>query len=163
MKKLMLLAAMLALATVVGVVPALAHQNDLFDDRFRDRFGEDFLNDPFFDRFFADDAADSAGVNLSTEQEAESGDVQLGFSVENTGDYANQCTPVVQFGNTGNFNNAPVFQQYNSTADDFEPGGIEFSVEPELDVECSSTIQQSAAASSSSDFWPTKRHDRWWW
>jgi hypothetical protein len=150
MKKLMLLAAMLALATVVGVVPALAQQNDLFDDRFRDRFGEDFLNDPFFDRFFADDdaTADSAGVNLSTEQEAESGDVQLGFSVENSGNYANQCTPAVQFGNTGNFNNAPVFQQYASEADDFEPGGIEFSVAPEMAVDCSSTIQQSSAASS---------------
>jgi hypothetical protein len=153
MKKLMLLAAMLALATVVAVVPALAQQNDLFDDRFRDRFGEDFLNDPFFDRFFDDDAADSAGVNLSTEQEAESGDVQLGFSVENTGDYANQCTPAVQFGNTGNFNNAPVFQQYNSTSDDFEPGGIVFSVAPEMAVDCSSTIQQSSAASSYSDYW----------
>jgi hypothetical protein len=154
MKKLMLLAAMLALATVVAVVPALAQQNDLFDDRFRDRFGEDFLNDPFFDRFFADDAADSgAGVNLSTEQEAESGDVQLGFSVENTGDYANQCTPAVQFGNTGNFNNAPVFQQYASEADEFEPGGIVFSVAPEMAVDCSSTIQQSSAASSYSDYW----------
>ena len=155
MKKLMLLAAMLALALVVGVVPALAQQNDLFDDRFRDRFGEDFLNDPFFDRFFADDdaTADSAGVNLSTEQEAESGDVQLGFSVSNEGDYANQCTPAVQFGNTGNFNNAPVFQQYASEADDFEPGGIVFSVAPEMAVDCSSTIQQSSAASSYSDYY----------
>jgi hypothetical protein len=101
-------------------------------------------------------------VDLDVENEAESGDVDLSFEVSNTGDYAFQCTPAVQFGNTGNFNNTPVFQQFNSEADDFEPGGIEFSVEPELDVECSSTIQQSAAASSS-DFWPTKRHDWWWW
>ena len=69
------------------------------------------------------------------------------FSVSNEGDYASQCTPAVQFGNTGNLNNAPGFLQYASEADDFEPGGIEFVVEPETEVECSSTIQQSAAAS----------------
>ena len=149
MKKLMLLAAMLALALVVGIVPALAQQNDLFDDRFRDRFGEDFLNDPFFDRFFADDdaTADSAGVNLSTEQEAESGDVQLGFSVSNEGDYSSQCAPVVQAANTGNFNNAPIFNQYASEAGDFEPGGISFEISPELAVQCEQEIQQAAAAS----------------
>ncbi len=96
-----------------------------------------------------------AQISQESEQEAESGDVQLGFSVENTGDYANQCTPAVQFGNTGNFNNAPVFQQFRSEADDFEPGGIEFVVEPSIEAECNSTIQQSSAASSYTywDYW----------
>ena len=88
-----------------------------------------------------------AQVGLEAGGEAESDDVALDFSVENTGDYASQCTPAVQFGNTGNFNNTPVFQQYSSKADDFESGGIEFVVEPETEVECNSTIQQSAAAS----------------
>jgi hypothetical protein len=95
----------------------------------------------------------------------------------------------VQFGNTGNFNNAPRFAQFggsgggfdffdndrrrndffdffdffdnrnndrddrvfrggNTSIDDFEPGGIEFSVSPEVAVDCSNTIQQSSAASS---------------
>ncbi len=94
-----------------------------------------------------------AQVSLETENEAESEDNAMDFSVENSGNYASQCTPAVQFGNTGNFNNAPVFQQYASEADDFEPGGIVFSVAPEMAVDCSSTIQQSSAASSYSDYW----------
>ena len=88
-----------------------------------------------------------AQVSLETENEAESGGVEMEFSVSNEGDYASQCTPAVQFGNTGNFNNAPSFNQYASKADDFESGGIEFVVEPETAVECERTIQQSAAAS----------------
>ena len=112
MRKLILLAAMLALALAIAV-PAFAQ--------------------------------------LSSElgQETESGDVAVGFDVSNTGDYASQCTPAVQFGNTGNFDNASSFVQYDGELDDFEPGGIEFGVEPTSAVECPSTIQQSSAASSS--------------
>jgi len=92
-----------------------------------------------------------AFAQLSSElgQETESDDVAIGFDVSNTGDYASQCTPAVQFGNTGNFDNASSFVQYDGTADDFEPGGIEFGVEPTSDVTCDRTVQQSSAASSS--------------
>ena len=110
MKKLMMLAAMLALALAVAI-PAIAQ------------------------------------VGAGGGNEAESGGVELAFDVENTGNYASQCTPATQFGNTGNFNNTPVFQQYSSKADDFESGGLEFAVEPAIEAECDSTIQQSAAAS----------------
>ena len=112
MRKLILLAAMLALALAIAV-PAFAQ--------------------------------------LSSElgQETESDDVAIGFDVSNTGDYASQCTPAVQFGNTGNFENASSFVQYDGTADDFEPGGIEFGVEPTSDVTCDRTVLQSSAASSS--------------
>jgi hypothetical protein len=44
-------------------------------------------------------------------QSPESGDVALGFDVANEGDYASQCTPAIQEGNTGNFDNAPSFIQ----------------------------------------------------
>ncbi len=88
-----------------------------------------------------------AQVGLEAGNEAESEDLATEFSVANEGDYASQCVPALQFGNTGNFNNAPTFLQYASEADDFEPGGIEFAIEPELEVACESTIQQSAAAS----------------
>ena len=111
-KKLILLAAILALALVVAV-PAFAQ--------------------------------------LSSElgQETESGDFAVGFDVSNKGDYASQCTPAVQFGNTGNFENGSSFVQYDGEAGDFEPGGIEFAVEPTSEVACPSTIQQSSAASRS--------------
>ncbi len=82
-------------------------------------------------------------------QSSESGDTAIGFSVSNKGDYASQCTPAVQFGNTGNFDNGHSFvQAEKAKADDFEPGGIGVAVEPTSSVECSRTIQQSSAASS---------------
>jgi hypothetical protein len=110
MKKLMMLGAIIALATAAAV-PAIAQ------------------------------------VGLETEQETESEEIAADFSVANEGDYASQCTPALQFGNTGNFNNAPTFLQYASESGDFEPGSIEFGIEPELAVDCANTVQQSSAAS----------------
>ena len=112
MKKLMMLAAMLALALAIAV-PAIAQ------------------------------------VSTELGQESESEDMETNFEVSNEGDYASQCTPAIQFGNTGNFNNGSTFVQYSSTADDFEPGGIEFAFEPEQETACENTIQQSSAASGS--------------
>src|SRR5215218_6605181 len=112
MKKLIVLAAMLALA-LVAAVPAFAQLESVI------------------------------------EQEPSSDDVALGADVSNTGDYASQCTPLSQFGNTGNFDNASSFVQYDGEIDDFEPGGIEVGFGGSNSVECPSTIQQSSAASSS--------------
>ncbi len=89
-----------------------------------------------------------AQANLETENESESGGVAVGFEVSNTGDFAGQCTPALQFGNSGNLNNAASSLQYASEADDFEAGGIEFTAEPGLAVECNQEVQQAAAASS---------------
>ena len=89
-----------------------------------------------------------AQTSLENGQESESGDVALSAGVENSGDYASQCTPAQQFGNTGNFNNAPAFVQYASTSDDFEPAGIEVGFGGPLTADCTSTIQQSSAASA---------------
>ncbi len=88
----------------------------------------------------------SAQIVLESEKEIESGQADLSFEVSNTGDFAQQSTPALQFGNTGNFNNAPSFLQFGSTADDFEAGGIEFSVAPTLESESSHTVRQSSAA-----------------
>jgi len=111
MRKLMMLAAMLALV-VVAAVPAIAQ------------------------------------LESGIEQAPESGDFAVGFDVANEGDYASQCTPAIQEGNTGNFENASSFVQYDGELDDFEPGGIEVSFGGSQDVSCPSTIQQSSAASS---------------
>ena len=102
-------------------------------------------------------------IESEVEQEAESGDVNIGFRVSNTGDFASQCTPAMQFGNTGNFQNGSSFVQFGSGTndgffghpffdrggiDDFEPEGIDVSFGGSQDVSCSNTIQQSSAASS---------------
>jgi len=148
MRKIVLVATcVVLLAMVMVATPAIAQNfrfNNDNDDFNGNRFNND--NDDFngnrFNRF-----NDSDGINLDNENEAESGELEQSFEVSNEGDYASQCVPALQFGNTGNFNNAPSFLQYASDADDFEPGGIEFSVEPEMDVNCEHTVQQSSAAS----------------
>jgi hypothetical protein len=81
------------------------------------------------------------------DQEAESGEVSQGISISNQGNYASQCTPALQFANTGNFRNAPGFVQDGSEANNFEPSGIEFAAAPELGVRCNQQVQQSSAAS----------------
>jgi hypothetical protein len=149
LRKLMMIAAMVALVVVVGVAPALANSNDFFDrfannhnrNDFFDRFNN---NNDFLDNFFNRDR----GIEQSVDQQSQSGDVSLGYQVTNTGDYASQCAPAIQFGNTGNFQNANSFLQYGSEADDFQPGGIEVSFAPQQGVQCSNTIEQSSAASS---------------
>jgi hypothetical protein len=163
-----LMAAMMALMAAPAMALDLDSNDDFVffghnddDDDFGDFFGFD-NDDDDFDDFFGFDGADGFAVD----NEAESGAVDLSFGVSNTGDYASQCVPATQFGNSGNFNNAPTFAQFGSGGfvdderndfgffndgdlDDFEPGGIEFSVSPEVAVDCSNTIQQSSAADSS--------------
>ena|SRR5215217_4761004 len=111
MKKLIMLAAILALA-LVAAVPAMAQ------------------------------------ISGVIEQETASDDVALGADVSNTGDYASQCTPLSQFGNTGNFDNASSFVQYDGEIDDFEPGGIGVGFGGSNSTACPSEVQQSSAASS---------------
>ena len=91
--------------------------------------------------------AGGPGFTQEVEQEAQSGEVDLSFEVSNEGDYAGQCTPAEQFGQTGNAQNAPGFLQFGSGADDFEAGGVGFVAEPEQATDCASTIQQSSTAS----------------
>ncbi len=120
---------------------------DFFDDRFDDE--EEFFDffDDRFDNGFGG-AEDEAVVSNEIGQESESGDVSIGFSVDSSGDYAQQCIAPLQFGNTGNLQNAQGFAQYNSEVDDIEFGGSSFEFSPELAVSCDQAVQQSAAASS---------------
>ena len=69
------------------------------------------------------------------------------FSVKNSGNYASQVVPAMQFANTGNFNNAPSFVQFHSKAGDYKAGGINVSFAPEMAVNGSHVVQQSSAAS----------------
>jgi Ni/Co efflux regulator RcnB len=156
-------AALMAALMAVMAAPALAMDFDKKDHDFkkdhrdfdkkdhRDFDKKDHDDDFFFFKDHDDDFNrfhDFDDFDFDNENELESGPVEQDFRVVNFGDYANQCVPALQFGNTGNFNNAPSFFQFGSEADDFEPGGIEFAFEPELAVDCSNTVQQSSAASS---------------
>ena len=57
-----------------------------------------FANNDFLDSFFHNNNDNGGGgIEQSVEQETQSGDVSLGYSVTNSGDYASQCTPAIQF------------------------------------------------------------------
>ena len=152
--------ALMVAMMVASATPAMAHR--FHDHDFND--GVLFFGNDHDDHFFGHN-----GLRSGIDQESESGDVNIGFRVSNSGDYASQCTPATQFGNTGNFQNGSSFVQFGSGnndglrdfngffghrffdrggLDDFEPEGIDVSFGGNQDVSCPSTIQQSSAASS---------------
>ena len=110
MKKLMVLATMLAMLLIVAL-PAIAQ------------------------------------VSFGTGQEIENtGNVTTTTNVTSSGNNGNQCVAPLQFGNTGNVQNAQGFLQYASTSGDIEFGGSSMSFTPTLTNSCQQTVQQAAAA-----------------
>jgi hypothetical protein len=85
-------------------------------------------------------------ISNEIEQAAESDDFEGEVEIALSGDNSNQCAPVVQFGNTGNNQNAQSLTQYYSEAEDIalEGGSIDFG--PEFENACEGTVQQAAAA-----------------
>jgi hypothetical protein len=174
MRKLMVLAAMLAMTMLVAA-PALAQSSFDFDDS--DNFDRGDFFDLFDDNnndFDNNGFSDNNGLDNSfdIEQETgETGDVDLNSEIVNTGNNSNQCAAPLQFGNTGNLQNAQGFLQTGSTSnndnndnnlfdnnlfdnndggnfvDDVDFEGASMTFEPEQNVECNQQVQQSAAAS----------------
>jgi hypothetical protein len=126
LKKLMMLVAMLAMVVSVAV-PAIAQVHHILNNGFGQNNG---------------------GVNQGLANESESGNVTPTFSVTSSGDNSNQCVQPLQFGNTGNLNNAQGFLQYASNAGDLEAEGPSFTFAPQLNGGCTQQVQQSSAASS---------------
>ena len=89
-----------------------------------------------------------AQVAQEVANEDETGNVELSFSAQSTGNNSNQCVTPLQFGNTGSNQNAQGFLQYASTADDLEAEGGTFSFAPVEVAPCTQAVQQSSAASS---------------
>ncbi len=119
MKKLMLLAAMLAVV-LVAAAPVLAQEVG-FDD-----------------------------------QELESGEISTETEIAIDGNNNNQCTGLLQFGQTGNFPNQQGTSQYDLGEDaDFEQefSGPETEFAPENATECEQAVQQSASSSSTWGAW----------
>jgi hypothetical protein len=165
MRKLMVLAAMLAMTMLVAA-PALAQSSFDFDnsdnfDRgdFFDLFDDnnDFNNNGIFDN--NNGIFDNDGFGGFEQETDETGNVNLNSEIVNTGNNSNQCAAPLQFGNTGNLQNEQGFVTLGSSSDngffdnngnvddvDFEGSTFEFA--PEQAVQCDQAVQQSAAASS---------------
>ena len=149
------------LAVVVGAVmaamlafsaaPAMAADFDfdgIDDNDFCDIFGcfFDNNNNDFCDVFdcFGFGGAPAA---LEFDQEiGDTGDVTLTTDVSSTGDSSNQTVAPLQFGNTGNLQNAQGFVQFDSTADDIEFEGSSFSFTTTLTNTSNQAVKQASAA-----------------
>jgi len=153
MKKMMLLAAMLALTVLAIGAPAAMADNDRQDDRFEDCFFFDgvLICDDDFDRdFFDGERFDFDGeLDQDVEQEAESGDIDQSFTVTSEGDNSNQCAGIQGVANTGNAQNVIDLTQVDGEADDFEFDEVDSSIEvsPESSTTCDQQVNQAASAS----------------
>ena len=123
MKKLMLIAAMLAML-VVSAVPALADRNN------HHRFNND------------------NGVRQSNEQEVESGDATQNINVKGGGDNSNACQGVQGITNTGNATNQTSVLQYANEDVEFEQEDSgNFTISPSSTTTCTTQVNQAASAS----------------
>jgi hypothetical protein len=113
MKKLMMIVAVVALVAALAV-PAVAQVpfnpnnfNNGFNNGFVNRGNPNNFNNGFnngFNNRF--NSNNGGGVSQGLGNESESGNVTPSFSVQSSGDNSNQCVTPLQFGNTGNLNNA---------------------------------------------------------
>ena len=146
MRKLLMFAAMLALVAAVAV-PAIAqvHQNPN-NWNWNNNPNRNWNNNPNWNNNGFGNG--EGGISQDLGNESESGDVTENFSVTSSGDNSNQCVTPLQFGNTGNLNNAQGFLQYASGSGDLEAEGPSFTFAPQLNGGCNQQVQQSSAASS---------------
>src|SRR5215207_9748863 len=181
MKKMVLLAALVALAALMlAATPALAddhdrnHDNhDNHDNRdnrdfgdFLDEFCEDFdgnlicdfdeFCEDFDGDFFCDDEEEEEnlfdgfgdGLIQTSDQQAESGDVDQSFLVTGGGANSNQCAGVQGVSNTGNAQIELNILNLGGEIDDFELEDLESSltVDPTNTTTCDQEVNQSATA-----------------
>src|ERR671921_517310 len=165
MRKMMLLAVMVALAAMMlAAAPAMAddRDGDGHDDDFcdkNDEFCEDFEKDfsEFFEEFCEDSDGDLVcdfdGFFQTSDQQAESGDIDQSFDISGSGANSNQCVGVQGVANTGNAQNT--INVFNLGGEDvefeFDEVGSTIDVSPVNTTTCDQEVNQAAVA-----------HGGWW-
>ena len=122
-----------------------------------DEFCEDFDGDFFCDEEedFVDDFGDFADELFQTsEQEAESGDVDQSFDVSGSGANSNQCVGAQGVANTGNAQNTINILNLGGDIDDLELDELESSltVDPTNTTTCDQEVNQAATAFGGYDY-----------
>ena len=155
MKKVMLLASVVAIIVVALALPAMANErwdnnddNSRWDTNNNWWDNNDWWEDHDNDRNDFDNNNTVPVITQEFDQEAESGDVDQSFDVSNTGDNSNQCVGVQGTANTGNAQNQIGFFQSGSEADDFsfEDSGSSIRVSPTNSTSCDQQVNQAASA-----------------
>src|SRR5215204_1506091 len=157
MRKMVLLAVMMALAAMMLAAAPASAQN--VSTSFFDRGDDLIICD--FDDDDGDDFDECEDVNVvrdfdfedgifsqETEQEAESGDVDQSFDVSQTGDNSNQTVSTQGIANTGNAQNVIDVVQVGGDADDFEfdDVGSSITVSPSSTTDSVQRVDQAASA-----------------
>jgi hypothetical protein len=83
-----------------------------------------------------------------SDQELESGDIETETNISIEGNNNNQCTGLLQFGQSGNFANQQGTAQYDTGETEQEFAGPEYEFAPENGTECAQEVQQASSASS---------------
>ena len=83
-----------------------------------------------------------------SDQELESGDIETETNISIEGNNNNQCTGLLQFGQSGNFANQQGTAQYDTGELEQEFAGPETEFAPENATECEQAVQQASSASS---------------
>ena len=157
MRKMVLLAVMMALAAMMLAAAPASAQNvstsffdrgdDLIICDFDDDDGDNF--DECEDVNFVRDFDFEDGIfSQETEQEAESGDVDQSFDVSQTGDNSNQTVSTQGVANTGNAQNVIDVVQVGGDADDFEfdDVGSSITLSPSSTTDSVQRVDQAASA-----------------
>ena len=143
MKKLMMVAAILALMLVMAV-PAMAAQRD-------GNWGGNSWDGNGWDGNGFNNGFGNGGVIQAPTQTFVSGSNQnTGGAVNSTGDNSNTCAAQQNFNNSGGVLNQQSFQQYASQSGGIVALGPSFTNNPQQSVPCSQAVQQSASSSSGS-------------
>jgi hypothetical protein len=139
MRKLILLAALLAMM-VVAALPVFAADNNNHNNNNHNNNNHNNNNH---------NGSGGPAISQDNEQDADSGDVDQSFTVTGGGDNSNQCVGLQGVANTGNAQNQIGVIQYASEADDFdfEDSGASLEVSPENSTTCDQQVNQAASAS----------------
>ena len=83
-----------------------------------------------------------------SQDDVESGGVSPAVGITNSGNNANICPTVLQSANSGNVQNEQGVVQYEDEVDDIGFGGSSITMGAESAGECTTTIEQAAAAAA---------------
>jgi hypothetical protein len=150
LKKVMLLASLVAIMVVALALPALASERWGNDNSHYWDNNSRWDNSNWWDNnnWWHNNDNTAPVVTQESGQEAQSGDVNQSFDVSNTGDNSNQCAGIQGVANTGNAQNQTSVVQYGSEADDFsiDDSGSTIEVSPENTTTCDQQVNQAASA-----------------
>src|ERR687894_627002 len=147
MRKMVMLAAMMALAALMlAAAPALAVEDNDRRDNNNNNENSDFGD-------FVDGFGDLEELFQTSEQEAESGEVDQTFDITGGGDNSNQCVGAQGVANTGNAQISLNILNFGEL-DDFELEDLESSltVDPTNTTTCDQEVNQAASAFGGYDY-----------